>query len=274
MQSQPLMIIGAPRSGTTFLCHALNQHHLIQLTDEGRIFVCLKDLIESRCERPDLLGQSLRDRFVGFVRANAGTWVEQFYRQGLGITAPIWGDKHPSYADPAVLSGRKDGIERLPRSGSCLRLIRSCLPTARFIHIHRDPRDVAHSLLSRGWTGSVAEGVQVWRQYVTEITEFLAEIERDRQLTIAYSDLTHRIGASAAAIGRFLGLEEWMEIETFLLAQRQNPTPFSDPVTDLTAGRRPHVRRHNRQTLALAGETAERLGYAPSQATHWRPRAH
>ncbi len=264
MQSQPLMIIGAPRSGTTFLCQVLNQHPLIQLTNESRIFVCLKDFIESRCERPDLLGAAFRERFIGFVHANAGAWVEDFYRQALGITAPIWGDKHPSYADPAVLSGRKGGVARLPRSGSCLRLIRGCLPTARFIHIHRDPRDVAHSLLGRGWTGSLAEGVQVWRQYVGEITEFLAETGRDRQLTIAYGDLTDRIGPSAAAIGRFLGLAEWTEIETFLLAQRRDPTPFSDPVTDLTPGRPRRARRHHRQAFALAGETAERLGYAPS----------
>ncbi|MGH7043317.1 MAG: sulfotransferase family protein [Acetobacteraceae bacterium] len=265
MQSQPLVIIGAPRSGTTFLCNVLNKHPLIQLTNESRVFVCLKDLIESRCARPDLVGHAFSERFARFARASSGAWIEDFYRHELGFTAPIWGDKHPSYTDPAVLSGRRGSVERLPRSGSCLRLIRDVLPSAKFIHIHRDPRDVAASLVGRGWTPSMEDGVQVWRQYVTEVTEFFAEIDADRQMTIAYDDLLEQIGPSASALGRFLGLADWTEIEAFLHAQRQHPTPFSDPVTDLSAGiRRWPGRLRNRQVLALAGKTAERLGYAVS----------
>ncbi len=265
MQSQPLVIIGAPRSGTTFLCNVLNRHPLIELTDESRIFVCIKDLIEARSARPDLIGVAFHDRFTRFVRDRAGGWIEDFYRNELGFTAPIWGDKHPPYADPALLSGRRGSVERLPRSGSALRLIRSVLPTAKFIHIHRDPRDVAFSLVGRGWTPSVEDGVQVWRQYVTEITEFFAEIDADHQLTIAYGDLLEAIEPSAAVLGRFLGLADWSAIAAFLQAQRRHPTPFSNPVTNLAAVVRSRVvRPHNRRALALAGETAERLGYAVS----------
>ncbi len=36
MVSQPLFVLGSPRSGTTFLCFALNQHPLIRLTNERR----------------------------------------------------------------------------------------------------------------------------------------------------------------------------------------------------------------------------------------------
>ena len=263
MESQPLVVIGAPRSGTTFLCHVLNEHPLIQLTNESRIFVLMKDLIEERSFRPHLIGRDFQERFSAFMRRNAGELVERFYRDGLQVTAPIWGDKHPPYADPAVLSGRKGAELRLPVSGSCLRLIRDCLPSVKFIHIHRDPLQVAHSLLSKRWAESIDDGVQVWRDYVSEIVEFLGRIDHAQHLTIRYSDLLAQPEEVASAVGRFLGLADVESLKQFLLAQRKGPTPFSDPVTDLTAAYRVRPARHtNRRALALAGATAERLGYA------------
>ena len=125
---QPLFVIGAPRSGTTFLCHILNQHPAIQLTNESRIFVLLKDLVEVRGKRPDLIGRDFRELFVDFLCSHAGSIVERFYRESLGIDTPIWGDKHPPYGDPSVLSGRTGSQPRSPQSGSCLRLIRTLLP--------------------------------------------------------------------------------------------------------------------------------------------------
>src|ERR1700752_4402462 len=104
MKSYPLFIIGAPRSGTTFLCSLLNMHPLVQLTNESRIFVLLKEMLEVGANRPDLLSPSCRDGLVAFGRSTLGAWVERFYREGLGNNAPIWGDKHPPYADPTVLS--------------------------------------------------------------------------------------------------------------------------------------------------------------------------
>lgn len=263
MHSQPLFVVGAPRSGTTFLCQVLNQHPSIQLTNENRIFVLLKDLLEIRSRRPDLIDRDTRGRFVAFLTAAAGDLVEGFYREGLGLTAPIWGDKHPPYADPAVLSGRRGGRALQPQSGSCLRLIRRTLPNAKFIHIHRDPLEVAQSLVGRGWTDSIESGVSVWRQYVTEIVEFFSEIPSEQSLTLAYRDLIDAPDSTAAAIGRFLKLPHWSQIESFLHAQRLQPTPFSQPVSDLSRVYRPRTRVLPAvQSPDLAGNPASLLGYS------------
>lgn len=239
MISQPLFVIGAPRSGTTFLCQMLNQHADIQLTNESRIFVLLKDLIEMRSRRPEFLDAALHARFAGFMTEAAGELVERFYREGLGVSAAIWGDKHPPYADPSVLSARRRFDAGAVQSGSCLRLIRACLPQAKFLHIHRDPIEVARSLARKRWTQSLDEGILVWRQYLAEIAEFFAETEDDRRLAVSYHDLIERPGATSAEIGRFLGLADWSAFETFLTAQLLDPTPFSDPETDLLARFRP-----------------------------------
>lgn len=262
MQSSPLFIVGAPRSGTTFLCSLLNMHPLIELTNECRIFVLLKNMLEVDSHRPDLLGVIHRDRFEAFGRRTLGTWVERYYREELGIDAPIWGDKHPPYGDPTVLSGRIGAQERIPRSGSCLRLIRDALPHARFIHIHRDPRHVANSLLHKHWAASLEDGVRIWSQYVGEIIGFFEELPAHQKLTLAYRHLVEDSSETAAAIGHFLGLADASPISEFLATQRHAPTPFSDPVTDIAdLYLIPSARTDHDAMLDLAGEAATTLGY-------------
>lgn len=233
MRSQPLWVIGAPRSGTTFLAAVLNRHPLITLTSEARIGALFKQFIEIDCARPDLLDPDHADRFRSFIEKRAGALIEDYYRSELGMVAPVWGDKHPPYADPTVLSGRLGARPRLPVSGSCLPLIKRILPHSKFIHIRREPGAVARSLVGKGWIGSVSDGVAVWRQYLKEIEYFFEELDEDRKLVIAYSDLIEAPEEIASVIVNFLGIPDPQPIAAFLRAERQAPTPFSGPVTNL-----------------------------------------
>lgn len=233
MHSQPLWIIGAPRSGTTFLAAVLNRHPMVSLTNESRVFVLFKHILERACAEPEFLDADQRERFTGFLRREAAGLIERYYRQELGIVTPIWGDKHPPYADPTVLSGRAGSRPLLPVSGSCLPLIREVFPTSKFIHIHREPTEVAHSLERKGWTPSLADGMAVWRQYVREIDEFFAGIEPENRLVVAYADLLDEPAETAASLADFLGLADPQPIALFLEAQHRAPTPFSAPVRNL-----------------------------------------
>lgn len=235
MRSQPLWIVGAPRSGTTFLAAVLNRHPMIGLTNESRVFVLLKHILERACAEPELLDYEQRERFTAFLKREAGALIERYYREALGIAAPVWGDKHPPYADPTVLSGRVGARPMLPVSGSCLRLIREVLPDSKFIHIHREPSEVAHSLDRKGWVPSVADGMAVWRQYVREVDEFFGEVEKENRLVVAYADLLEEPEESASSLARFLGLADARPMELFLRAQHHAPTPFSAPVRNLNA---------------------------------------
>jgi hypothetical protein len=259
--SQPLVIVGAPRSGTTFLCHTLNQHPDIELTNESRIFAFVKHLLDVQSDRPDLVDRGIQTRFETFMRRHSGLWIERFYREELGITAPIWGDKHPPYADPTILSGRDSAVPREPQSGSCLRLIRDILPEVKFIHIHRHPVQVAHSLVRKGWIGTMSDGLEIWCQYVTEITTFLAELPDEKQLTLGHAELFTQPECSARAITQFLGLAGHEPIRHFLYEQRRRPTPFSEPVSDFS---KPLALRfdHGAASLGVAAELAKLLGYA------------
>ncbi len=89
------------------------------------------------------------------------------------------------------------------------------------------------SMKRRGWVRTVDDGVQVWRQHVSEIDAFFAELEDDRHLTLSLGDMVEQPEAIAAEIGDFLGLADVGPIERFLLAQREAPIPFSSPTSDL-----------------------------------------
>ncbi len=230
------------------------------------MFILLKDLVEGRCLRPDLLEPEYRDRFQHFLRRNAGAWIEKFYRESLGLVKPIWGDKHTSYGDPAVLSGRDGAAMTEPRSGSCLRLIRDCLPNAKFIHLHRHPWQVAASMKRRGWVESIEAGVQVWKQHVLEIEAFFAELDESSRLSLSFAELVEHPVMVASELGRFLGLDDATPLEHFLAGQRVKRTPFSCPTSDL---RRPLALQMPAEWDCVAmeksaedeAETATRLGY-------------
>jgi hypothetical protein len=228
-----LWIVGAPRSGTTFLAALLNAHPQVTLTVEGRLFALLKQFVEVDCARPDLIDATHRERFTRFFKRNAGVLIERYYREALGIDTAIWGDKHPPYGDPALLSGRDGPWLREPASGSALRLIDEVLPNSKFIHIHRQTEQVAQSLLSRGWVSSLGEGMAVRRQYVDEIEGFFAGIDGGRRLTLAYANLLERPDDAAGCVARFLGIAV-APLTAFLRAERRHPTPFSEPVRNLT----------------------------------------
>lgn len=233
IRSQPLWVIGAPRSGTTFLAAVLNRHPMITLTSEARLGVLFKQFIEIDCARPDLLDPDHRTRFQSFIERRGGALIEEYYRSELGVATPVWGDKHPPYADPTVLSGRDGSRPRLPVSGSCLSLLRTMLPHSKFIHIRREPAAVARSLVGKRWIGSVSEGVAVWRQYLREIESFFTEVDPDKTLVIGHSDLIEEPDETAAAIVNFLEIPDPEPIARFLRAERRAPTPFSGPVSDL-----------------------------------------
>jgi hypothetical protein len=71
------------------------------------------------------------------------------------------------------------------------------VPQARFIHIHRDPRHVADSLLHKQRGGPIEDGIRVWEQYVDLHVIPDAPTGGDKVLALAGTTATH-LGYTAA----------------------------------------------------------------------------
>lgn len=86
-------------------------------------------------------------------------------------------------------------------------VLANCLPSARFIHIVRDGRDVALSWRNT-WFGprTIAEAARLWRGHVEEYASW-GRARPERYLQLHYEDLVRDEEEAIRGIGRFLGLE-------------------------------------------------------------------
>lgn len=81
--------------------------------------------------------------------------------------------------------------------------IAAALPSARFIHLLRDPRDVARSSIGAGWTGNSYYGVAHWIR--TEQSWDEADIASERVLTVRFETLMAKPEVELSRICAFLG---------------------------------------------------------------------
>lgn len=79
-------------------------------------------------------------------------------------------------------------------------------PEARFIHLLRDPRDVALSCIAMGWYGTPWHAVSIWMEAEASWARLMAQMGPGRCLEVRYEDLVLRPEQTARAICDFLGL--------------------------------------------------------------------
>jgi hypothetical protein len=207
-------IIGSPRSGTTWLQMMLGAHPSVCTTVELTLF-CLytADWIHSWEREARVVARGgpetglrhlwTEDEFYEFLRE----FVERVYGRLVEARpdATHVVDKQPSY------SGYTGAIDRL-------------VPGARFIHIVRDGRDVAASMLAAhrdmGMTiETVQKAAQVWSRSVRQ-ARTAARFD-GRYLEIRYEDLRAEPEAVFAKVLDFCGLEADAETTARIVAAHE-----------------------------------------------------
>lgn len=86
-------------------------------------------------------------------------------------------------------------------------LLRHIWPDARFIHIVRDPRDVARSVVNMGWFGNVWKGIEFWIEAERRWERFGAILPEDRFIEVRYESLIADSERELRRICAFLGVE-------------------------------------------------------------------
>jgi hypothetical protein len=179
-------IVGVPRSGTTLLRLMLDAHPQIAIPSETHFITDVARAFRDERMNPESLTEllvahnrwgdfhldadELRARFEQIKPLNAADAVRAFYRlysekQGK----PRWGDKTPGYVKK-------------------LRVIGRLFPEARLIHIIRDGRDVALSVIAMNWGPSdVTRAAQLWDRRIRDAREVGATLPH--YVEIRYEDL-------------------------------------------------------------------------------------
>ena len=205
----PVFIVGAPRSGTTFLGNAISVLPSVQYFHEPAATKCA----------------------VAHVYLNPEHWTKlsRYYKFQYRVM---------------MVGDRKRGrlIDKTPRNCFAISFLNETFPDATFIHIYRDGCDSAFSNSKKHWMHENQDGKNVkehagyllgskaqfwtephrreeyescnrlrrcawaWRRYTESALDQLAEVPKDRQLSIRYETMAHRCKEVSLQLANFLEL--------------------------------------------------------------------
>lgn len=206
-----VFLVGAPRSGTTWLQRLLASHPRVQTGQESRVFDAY-------------LGRHLRTWDAEVERRTRPGLAA---RPGVGLGAylrreDVVDSLRFTVAKMTAAAGLQPGevfLEKSPGHAQFLPEIRAVFPEARFIHIHRDPRDVIGSILiasrswGRDWAPRTARAaVDRWTRSVQAVRRSQRELGSEGFFEVAYGDLRTGPVPVLRALASFLDLP-WAEEE-------------------------------------------------------------
>jgi sulfotransferase family protein len=261
LERDPIVVYGAPRSGTTYLEQVLNSHPEVFISHETRVFAWLHHAMKLTQDHRLVANQ--QEPFVEHLRSVFPEVMRDFYRQLAPPGARHWGDKNPHYADPF--------------NHGTLDLVAELFPASRFIHIIRDGRDVVSSLTRKRWKEdkpwvTFEEAHFTWKKHVRFGRTFGESLPPTRYFELRYEDLIANDAAVAGEIFGFLGIDLDPAVEEFCRAQQASRTPFKDPMRDfgngISASDWPRIFSLEEQarSLELIGRPLVRYGYETEES--------
>lgn len=284
LNQRPIFIVGAARSGTTLMRFMISQHPRIYIPPQsGFIPLLFRNAPTSPMSRrrtihsfqhifksrPFIkhwrLEHPCPDDFLNclpdFSPASLLNAVYSQYAQQYG--ADRWGDKTPIY------TGHID-------------LINKIFPQAQFIHIIRDGRDVALSLIktykSKIWVDIYFSTVN-WKHYVSLALTSARQLGADQYLEVRYEQLTADPEGQLKRICDYLG-EEYVpamsrphELAREVVSATNIHARTRQPVTTQRTGKwkREMASADLRLFQAVAGDLLEALAYSVDEQDDLSP---
>jgi len=287
-QNPYLFVVGCPRSGTTLLQRMLDHHPRLAVANDTHFVPrCLEKLVPEQLPaaiegRVVPLTQELVDGVLGYHRfhrmgidsetAAAAARRSASYQEYVGALYDLFAERHGK-----PLAGEKtpDYVRRLP-------LLAALFPWARFLHIIRDGRDVALSVLewadaTKGpgklelWkTEPLATCALWWRWQVQAGRRGRAAIGRERCREVRYETLVSDPAGELRAATDFLALPYRAEMLEFHVdkvkpdATGSAKSRWLPPTQGLRDWRKQMPERELLLFEALAGDVLDACGYERS----------
>ena len=189
---RPIFLVGALRSGTTLLTLMLDHHPEIAFPGEFDLAVDFPvaqptqlsgyhDWLESN--RFFLHHELQIDPALDYPQLVRSFLAQMWYRDGDGKTQ-IGAAVHRHY-----------------------RRLLSLWPEARFVHIRRDPRDVAPSWVKMGWYGNTWSAAKAWGEVEQEWLDVRESIPQEQRYEVSFERLIEDARGELQRLCYFLGVE-------------------------------------------------------------------
>jgi Sulfotransferase family len=258
-----IVIIGCPRSGTKYLAAQLRMTMGIGFPTEPKFVVPtyrrlhrfgnleepgnLRGLVEVICRTRAFRRLDVKKS----VPVNPNDILEQVREPTYtGVLYAVFKWMAAERGQPRL--GYKD-----PYDTAHLPLLAELFPTGRFVHIIRDGRDVARSLLKFSWgSNNVYSGARYWAQTVAKARHDGAAL-RDRYFELRLEDLTFNTVEVATNLGQFINRGRDPE-QVQALIERVERTKNPDL---LNAWKQKMSARERYLCEAASGEVLEACGY-------------
>lgn len=205
MLEKPCFLVGSERSGTTLLRLMLSHHPSIGWCEEFEYAVSQMDDAGNFPELSKYHGWLSSDRIFRSAdfridpQLSYPELVDDFLQQRLQKTGKeIMG---------ATVHHHFDRLLKI-------------WPDARFIHIYRDPRDVARSAMGMGWAGNVWIGSDIWVTAESLWASLVPRLSSDRYIEVKYEDLISTPETILTAICQYLGYD----YDSLMLSYAENST--------------------------------------------------
>lgn len=256
-----IFIVGAPRSGTTWLQRMLSAHPSVASVE------------------PEL---TLFSRYVA-------TWEDNYRREKEAMEAGRWQQGLPvlwdadrfrchlrqfledSYAEViAIRSEATHVLDKHPNYANHMPLIARYLPQARFIHLVRDGRDVALSMMSArrrvGHSpGEIRAAAREWQRNVSNARLHGASLP-GRYIEVRYEDLRSNGVAVLEQVSHFCGLPAGEGLLRGIVEANDikvRPVSRGDAAMGIAAEWRTRMGLRERYLFdRIAGDLLRELGYA------------
>lgn len=231
----PVFVGGTGRSGTTIAARLIAAAEPYALIPIEVRFHCdaggLADVVAGRTSIDRFVDEMKREWYIR--KANAlgprglhviTSWMEldsalqRFQDEAQSDVVSAAGRLLATLLDPvADRAGAASWVENTPPSVRAARELSLALPSARFIHMVRDGRDVASSVVRRSWgPNDLKEAISWWGDELLKIHESLSSLDSDRVITIRLEHLSEtQREPTYRRLAKFLSIEDDRHMHRF-----------------------------------------------------------
>lgn len=201
MTDSPFFIVGCARSGTTLLRLMLSQSPLLHIPQESGFLGRFRNTANAY---GDFTAPYQRWFFVRDLQTNQATSKTCTFpifdltireaEAALKKAAPtdLGGASTALFEASARKKGKERWADKTPRYVLHVDWLSRAFPSARFVHLIRDGRDVASSIRRAGWSSSIRTGAIFWKERVETACRAGAELPSERYCEIHYEALVNR----------------------------------------------------------------------------------
>ena len=218
VNTRPIFIVGAPRSGTTLLQRMLRSHpHICSPTGESHFIIPLyanrnnyRNLdtpqgIKTILEEMRKISREFVEEDLHGLTFDTDSLANEFHE--LGINTVI-GIITALFEKNMRGEGKIRWAEKTPYYILHMRTILEIYPDAQFIHIIRDGRDAALSMLARKHDLKIYNTYQaawLWKKYVDTGQRTGSTLPPNTYFELRYEDLLQNPEKELRAVCKFLG---------------------------------------------------------------------